>query len=189
VSRAKRPLLLLALPLIVGCAYVASPPKETEAYRVLNVPFFPGVGQRCGPASLASVMNYWRVPVTVNEIARDVFNADLRGTLPFDLAHFPQKRGLLATSYFGSPEDLRDHLRQGHPLITFLNLGNSLFPVGHFVVVIGYTEDGKWLIAHSAGERGKRIPYERFVAAWAKMDYWTLLILPRGESSGEAFAR
>jgi ABC-type bacteriocin/lantibiotic exporter with double-glycine peptidase domain len=189
VSRWKRPLLLLAIPLIVGCASVASLPKASGAFRVLNVPFFPGVNQRCGPASLASVMNYWKVPVTVDEVTRDVFNADLRGSLLFDLAHFPRKRGLEATEYFGSPEDLRDNLRRGHPLITFLNFGNSLFPAGHFVVVIGYTEDGNWLIAHSGGERGKRIPYDRFVAAWAKMDYWTLLILPNGGTTGEGFAR
>jgi ABC-type bacteriocin/lantibiotic exporter with double-glycine peptidase domain len=187
MRRANRPLLLLIFPLIVGCASVASPPKEPGADRLLNVPFFPDIGQRCGPASLASVMNYWRVPVTVNEVAQDVFRADLHGSLPFDLVHFPQKRGLEATSYFGGPEDLRYHLRQGHPLITFVNLGNSLFPVGHFLVVIGYTEDGKWVIAHSGGERAKRIPYERFIASWAKMDYWTLLILPKGDSPGHAF--
>jgi len=151
---------------------------------VLDVPFFAGTDHLCGPASLASVMNYWRVPVSVEEVTREVFREDIRGTLPFDLGRFARERGLTAISYTGDPQDLKGQIKGGHPLIVFVNLGNSLFPVGHYLVVVGYSADGKWLFAHSGGRRNQRIALERFLSAWQKMDYWTLLVLPRQERPG-----
>jgi ABC-type bacteriocin/lantibiotic exporter with double-glycine peptidase domain len=184
---------LFAVALAAGCAH--SPldlaqggpsGKPAGPYRLLEVPFFPDTTRLCGPASLAAVMNYWRVPVGVDQIAKAVYLPDLRGTLPFDLARFPREHGLRAADYFGGLEDLKSQIRKGHPLIAYLNLGSSRFPSGHFLVVIGYTEDGKWLIAHSGGEKEKPIPVDRFLAAWEKMDYWTLLVLPKeGEPSND----
>lgn len=175
---------LLSIALLAGCAHPVPPSLKTaEGSRLLDVPFFPDTTYLCGPASLAAVMNYWQVPVGIDQIAREVSLPGVRGAFPFDLARFPREHGLSSTSYFGGVEDLKSQIRKGHPLIAYLNLGNSLFPVGHFLVVIGYTEDGKWLIAHSGGEKEKPIPAERFLAAWKKMDYWTLLILPKEDST------
>lgn len=117
--------------------------------------------------------------MTLDEISEAVFLPELKGSLAFDLARFPREHGLTASTYLGGPEDLKKHIQKGHPLITFLNLGNRFFQVGHFLVVIGYAEEGRWFITHSGGERAKPIPYERFLSAWEKMDYWTLWVRPK----------
>ena len=51
----------------------------------LDVPFFPDTTDQCGPASLASVLNYWGKTVSPAELKSDVYLSSLKGTLPMDL--------------------------------------------------------------------------------------------------------
>ncbi|MDC4204674.1 MAG: C39 family peptidase [Candidatus Manganitrophus sp.] len=110
-----------------------------EALR-LNVPYFPQQVGLCGPASLTSVLHYWREEISVEEVTRAVYLPELNGALGIDLTHFARKKGMRAESYAGSLPDIKRHLSQGIPLIAFLNLGGRVFPVGHFVVITGLDE-------------------------------------------------
>lgn len=162
-------------------------PEDREVgHYISDVPFFPQSTFQCGPAALASVLNYYGCPVTPGEIAKAIYSERLRGTLNIDLILFAQRMEFNARDYRGNLIDLKGHVAKDRPLIVFQNLGIPLLPIRHFSVVIGYDDTRGILILHSGKRSNKAISYERFLRSWAKMDYWTLLILPH-EGEGDSF--
>jgi ABC-type bacteriocin/lantibiotic exporter with double-glycine peptidase domain len=151
--------------------------REIRHY-ISDVPFFPQSKYQCGPASLASVLNYHGCLITPEEIAEAIYEKQLKGTLNVDLFLFARRMGFNASAFKGSISDLKDSISKERPLIVFQDLGYPLLPVRHFSVVIGYDDAKGILVLHSGKRKNKVISYERFLRSWAKMDYWTLLILP-----------
>jgi ABC-type bacteriocin/lantibiotic exporter with double-glycine peptidase domain len=168
------------------------PPKQgllqggETRYYITDVPFFPQSKYQCGPASLASVLNYHGCRVTPEEIAEAIYEKRLKGTLNVDLFLFARRMGFNASAFKGSISDLKDSISKERPLIVFQDLGYPLLPVRHFSVVIGYDDAKGILVLHSGKRKNKLISYERFLRSWAKMDYWTLLILPTSRD-GDSF--
>ncbi len=153
--------------------------SETDsAIRLSGVPFFPQEEMGCGPAALASVLAFWGLPVSLEEITEEVYLDRMKGSLPLDLMLAAQRRGLKATAYAGSLEDLRIQLESRQPLIAFLNLRWRQFPQGHFVVVTGFDRSGPAVIVHSGLRPNEKIPADRFLQAWARTGFWTLRIHP-----------
>lgn len=113
-------------------------------------------------------------------IAREVYNEKLAGTLPMDLLIYAKRKGFAAEYYEGGMEDLKEKLAGGVPLILFLNLGLDAFPVGHYVVAVGYSDRLKKVLAHSGLEPRKVYGYKGLLRAWSKTGFSTLLITPPG---------
>ena len=151
--------------------------REIRHY-ISDVPFFPQSKYQCGPATLASVLNYHGSQVTPGEIAEAIYEKRLKGTLSIDLMLFARRMGFNAKSYKGSISDLKGHISRDRPLIVFRDLGYPLLPIRHFSVVIGYDDAKGILVLHSGKRRNRLISYEKFLRSWAEMDYWTLLVLP-----------
>ena len=162
-------------------------PEDREIrHYIPAVPFFPQSKYQCGPAALASVLNYYGCRVTHGEIANAIYRKRLKGTLSIDLILFARRMGFSARAYRGSLNDLKGHISKDRPLIVFQDLGYPFFPIRHFSVVIGYDNAERILILHSGKRINKVISYERFLRSWTELDYWTLLILPnRGD--GDSF--
>ena len=153
-------------------------------YVIDGVPFYPQLDYYCGPASLASVMNYWGRRVTQEEIGADIYRDDLKGSLSVDLLLYAKKRGFKATVIRGDIERLKAEILQDRPVIAFLNVGYRGLPRWHYLVVFGYDDRNGELIVHSGREKGKRIGYKRFMKMWKATDYWALIITPV-EEKGE----
>lgn len=153
-------------------------PDPSRASMIRGVPFFPQDKLMCGPASLASVLNYHGIEVGAEEVARAVYNASLRGTLTMDLLLYAKAKGLNAQYYSGGLPDLKEKVMEGTPLVVFLNLGFNLYPIGHYIVVTGFSDAYGVIIAHSGLEKDKVITYREFVNAWEKTDFSTLLVTP-----------
>ncbi|HEY4484894.1 MAG TPA: cysteine peptidase family C39 domain-containing protein [Nitrospiria bacterium] len=156
-----------------------SPLPRPDIEITRGVPFFPQKVMGCGPAALAGILAYWDVPVTLEEITREVFNPRLKGALAMDLALAAERRGLAADSYSGNLDDLRRLILLHEPPIVFLNLNTRLFPQGHFVIVTGYDGPGAAVVAHTGIHPNERIPVAEFMKAWEKTGYWTVHIRPR----------
>jgi ABC-type bacteriocin/lantibiotic exporter with double-glycine peptidase domain len=154
------------------------PEDRDKGHYIADVPFFPQSKYQCGPAALASVLNYYGCRITPEEIAKAIYREGLKGTLSIDLMLFSREMEFSARGYRGNLADLKDHIARDHPLVVFQDLGNPLLPIRHFSVVIGYDDAEGNLILHSGKRSNKVISYRRFLKSWAKMDYWTLLVLP-----------
>lgn len=170
---------LLVAPFLCSCAGVRDVGGVTGKACILeNVPFFPQEDYQCGPASLAGVLNYWGVHVPPQDITRDIYSRSARGTLDMDLVFYAERRGLKAILYKGSREDLKERINSGYPLIVLVDLGFWVYQQNHYMVVIGYHENG--VIVNSGREQNKVLSWDGFLGSWERANFWTLLISGKG---------
>jgi ABC-type bacteriocin/lantibiotic exporter with double-glycine peptidase domain len=174
--------------LVSGACSLTSPrhtsesPPGVNGWYISGVPFYPQLAHQCGPASLAAVLNYWGDRVTPDEIATAIYSPRLKGTLSLDMWQYARAQHFQADMRRGSLEDLEAHVHANIPVIAFLNLGYDWLPGGHFVVVVGLDADKGSVITYSGKEQNSRIPYDRFLKAWRKTNFWTLVVRPKSEA-------
>jgi ABC-type bacteriocin/lantibiotic exporter with double-glycine peptidase domain len=172
--------LFFFFPLLIflcSCAAV-SPVMDSRPGKIIpEVPFFPQEIYQCGPASLAGVLNYWRISVTPEEIAQAIYSPSARGTLDLDLVFYGEKKGLKATQYAGSVEDIKKNIDGQVPLIVLVDEGFLVYQKHHFMVVVGYGDAG--LLANSGRERHRFYAWPDFLKTWEKTKNWTLRLTPR----------
>jgi len=174
----------LVLSVVVSsCATMSGDPESAKTHLVADVPFFAQEKDRCGPASLAGVMNYWKIGVSPDEISQAIFSESARGTLDIDMIVFPQKRGLRAEQYSGGMTDLREKIDNGYPLVVLVDYGFWVYQKEHYMVIVGYYDKG--IIANSGTASGEFIPENDFLKAWEKTNFWTLLIKPNVRTNNE----
>ncbi len=142
-------------------------------------PFFPQEKNQCGPASLASILQFYGIETTPDEISNEIYLPRIKGTLNIDLVFYARSKGMNSEAYHGDMDDLKKRLSDGRPLLLFLNLGLKVFPAGHYIVVTGFDDKDKIIYAHSGSEMDKPIRYSEFVRAWERGDFWTLLVTPK----------
>jgi len=165
-------LLLLSVTL-----FSCSTPERVRggSGRVLEgVPFYPQERYQCGPASLASVLNYWGVNVSPEEIASDIYSKTAKGTLDIDMVSYVLGKGLEADIFAGGMDDITRSINEGHPLIVLVDYGFWVYQQNHFMVVVGYDSNG--IIVNSGSEKLKFIASGDFLKLWEKTNFWTLSV-------------
>jgi len=166
---------MLLFPLhMSSCAPAAIKHDGSHRFIIEKVPFFPQEDFQCGPSSLAGVLNYWGVSAAPEDIAHEIFSETARGTLTVDMVIYAQKKGLNATQYKSSLQDLKKNISSGYPVIVLVDYGISLYQVNHFMVVVGYDDRG--FFVNSGKKTNKFLAEEDFLKSWEKTGYWTLLI-------------
>jgi len=174
--------LIYFLVMFPACSSVKmniSPPFKPDSETVLiqKVPFFPQKDYQCGPDALAGVLNFWKVEETPSDIAKDIFSPSAQGTLTIDMIFYAQKKGLDALQYSGDIEDLKLKISLGYPLIVLVDYGFWVYRADHFMVVLGYNDDG--VIANSGKSEKIFIKTDAFLNLWKKTNFWTLWIKPK----------
>jgi predicted double-glycine peptidase len=173
----RRPsLFFLILLLLFSCAELSQNRESRTPRLIEGVPFYPQEAFQCGPASLAGVLNYWGGHVSPAEIAAEIYSPKAGGTLDVDMVLYAEKKGLKAVQYSGSLEDLKKNIDSNDPLIVLVDYGFWVYQKNHFMVVVGYGENG--LIANSEKEQHKVIPLGSFLKSWERTKFWTLRITP-----------
>ncbi|MCL4537857.1 MAG: peptidase C39 family protein, partial [Nitrospirae bacterium] len=129
---------------------------------------------QCGPASLAGVLNYWGITVSPDDVAKDIYSESARGTLNMDMVIYANKKGLYALQYIGGWDDLKKKINNKYPLIVLVDYGFSVYQANHFMVVVGYNDDG--VVVNSGKTEHMFIDKEKFLKAWKRTNFWTLLI-------------
>jgi predicted double-glycine peptidase len=150
--------------------------RPSHVIYVDHIPFYPQLEYQCGPASLAAVLNYWGKNVTPEDIAGQIYSPKLKGTLSLDMWQYALSQNMDAEMHNATLEHIREHLLRREPVIVFLKLGYQWLPVGHFVVVVGLDAQDKSVIMYSGRQKNSRMRYERFLSAWEKTKYWSLVV-------------
>jgi ABC-type bacteriocin/lantibiotic exporter with double-glycine peptidase domain len=171
-------LLFLSLTLLFLFFCAGTPRVEISQVGqiIKNVPFYPQEKYQCGPASLAGILNFWGVTVLPEEIASEIYSRSARGTVTLDTVLYSEKKGLKASPYEGSFEDIKKKIDAGHPLIVMVDEGFWIYQKEHFMVVLGYYEKG--VIVNSGKNQYEFIPLSDFLKSWGRTGHWTLLITP-----------
>lgn len=173
-------LLFLTLSSLVGC--VTSHRMAGDPTLLTGVPFYQQEAYECGPAALATVINYWHAKtgaasaVTPDEIVTEIFSPSARGVLGIDLALYAKKRGFQTHTLTGSPSEIKKQIDEGIPPIILVDYGFSFYQRNHFMVVTGYAANG--VLVNSGRAENEFIEQEDFLKIWKKTGYWMLVVRP-----------
>jgi ABC-type bacteriocin/lantibiotic exporter with double-glycine peptidase domain len=164
---------LLLFATLFSCS---TPDKvRVDSGRVIEgVPYYPQERYQCGPASLASVLNYWGIKVSPEEIASDIYSKTAKGTLDIDMISYVLGKGLEADIFAGGMKDITRSIDEGNPLIVLVDYGFWVYQQNHFMVVVGYNSNG--VIVNSGSERLKFILSGDFMKLWKKTNFWILSV-------------
>lgn len=167
-------LLVVFLLLSAASCTVQYAKPLPDAFIISGVPYYPQEQYQCGPASLATVLNFHGMGYTPEQIASEIYSKTARGTLSIDMLLYAQRKGLKAEQYSGGMDDLRAKLRQGYPIIVMVDFGLSAYEVIHFMVATGFDSDG--IVFNSGEHKSVKLFDADFLNAWKRTKYWTLWI-------------
>ncbi|WP_457639783.1 cysteine peptidase family C39 domain-containing protein [Persephonella sp.] len=133
---------------------------------VLDVPFVKQKSQFCGPSALSSVFKYYGIEVSQDKIAEKVYMPQLKGALITDLENYATSAGFKTKLCTGSIETIKSFLDRKIPVIVLVDYGWWVFSQPHYLVVVGYNEEG--FIVHDGYKAFKKIKYTEFIKIWEK---------------------
>jgi predicted double-glycine peptidase len=171
---------LCMLLLSTGCATTEK--ASGEPLTAIEVPFFPQEVSQCGPAALATVINYWYGKtgaakiLTPEAIAEAIYSRSARGALGIDLELYARKQGFQARQSAGTIDELKGNVNKGTPSIVLVDYGFSRYQRNHFMVIKGYSDSA--LLVNSGRRESELLANEEFLKVWKKTGYWMLLVKP-----------
>ena len=162
--------------LFLSCALPHHINTDKHARFIKNVPFYPQKLYHCGPASLAGVLNYWKLPVTQDDVADAIYSKTAKGTLNIDMLAYVEKKGFKVKQFKSSISDIPTHINSGYPLIVMVDYGLWRYQKNHFMVIVGYNNNGAYV---NSGEKNLMfINFNKLYNIWKKTNFWTMLITP-----------
>ena len=174
---------------LTGCATYDSyqrPSPDAQyppSFYIQDVPFFPQEDFQCGPSVLASVLRFLGYDIKPEDISKEIYLKDIKGTLNVDMVSFARKKagegGLSVSEIQGGLNLIRDDVSRGYPVIVFVDLGVWNIRKGHYMLIAGYDDMRGGVIVYSGAEKDKFIPYKDFMRMWERGGYWALRIIPQ----------
>src|SRR4030066_2023087 len=147
--------------------------KFPSSSYVRDVHFYPGEEYQCGPSVLASVLNYLGHDIKPEDISKEIYLQNIRGTLNIDMAGFARRfEDVTVKEFQGDITLLKESLALGSPLIVFVDLGIWNIRKGHYMLVVGHDDSREGVIVYSGAERDKLIRYKDFMRVWKRGSYW-----------------
>lgn len=175
-------LLLLAV-LLTGCSHTPQTqqlisqsfkPKQVE---LETVPFFPQTQYQCGPAALATVMQYRGIAIEPEALTEQVYIPEKKGSLQIEMVAATRRQGLMPYPLAPQMEDLLTEVANGNPVLVMQNLGYNWKPFWHYAVVIGFDMETQELILRSGETKRWLTTLSTFERTWARTGQWALVIV------------
>lgn len=179
---------LALVTLISACAATTPPAPQQAASELVAVPFFPQTAYQCGPAALATVLVHSGVATDPEMLGPQVYLPDRQGSLQLELQAATRRAGRIPFTLQPGPDALLAELEAGNPVLVLQNLGLRSLPRWHYAVVVGYEPAQQQVILRSGTERRRQERWGRFMASWARADFWGLVVPPPGELPASASA-
>jgi ABC-type bacteriocin/lantibiotic exporter with double-glycine peptidase domain len=174
--------LCLLVNLVLGCdsnqlsSQISSDNDNTVI--VENVPFVKQKDKFCGPASMASVMQFYGEDIGQDEIAEEIYIPELNGALISDMENYARDNGYSVESVNGNIEMLKSNLDENNPVILLVDKGKWKVSVPHYYVAYGYNDLNRTVIIHTGYKQNQEISYEKLDQEWERMNNLMLTITP-----------
>jgi ABC-type bacteriocin/lantibiotic exporter with double-glycine peptidase domain len=178
-----------------GCSYLgtaegvdpADLDREEGWIRVEGVPVVLQRDQEdCGAAALAMALAYWKVPTSLEEVARDCPPDPGQGIKAGTLRDYARRKGLQAFLIHGNFSDLQKELSKGRPLLVGLVKPYVNGGLTHFEVVVGLHPGKEEVVTLDPARGWRKNGYAGFVTEWEPSKRLTLVLLkPREGTSGD----
>lgn len=141
-----------------------------------NVPFIKQKYRFCGPAALTSVMRHYGQNVEQDEVAKNVYTPELKGSLISDMKHYAAENGFNAQTKNGNLDKVNSLITQKIPVILLVDRGKWVVDVQHYYVVYGYNVKRNTFIIHDGNKSGREISFDKLDKEWKKMNRLMLVI-------------
>ena len=176
----------LLFALLAGCAQLV---PQTIALRTgwpegvplsvewTDVPFFPDEDYNCGPATLATVLNYTGANVSVKPLISQVFLPSRQGSLQVEMLAAPRHYGRISYQLQPRYPDLLREVAAGNPVIVLQDVG-IMFTQWHYAVINGFDYPSGTLYLRSGTTPRERAPFTAFERTWIKGGYWAMVVTP-----------
>lgn len=178
---------LCLLAYLSGCAtspqtrlLLDNPPDIPPQVELTDVPFFPQQQYHCGPASLASIINYRGTPVEPDQIAQMIYVPGLKGSLQIEVEAATRQFEMLPVQLDGKLESLLREIAAGNPIFVLQNLGLDAVPLWHYEVVVGYDFAERVFILRSGVNARVSRSFAVFEKTWQRADHWALAVVSVG---------
>jgi len=176
--------VFLSLLLLSGCAsqlqatkLLKSPaPDIPPAVELGQVPFFPQKRYQCGPAALATVLNWSGVAATPAQLVDEVYLPQRHGSLQVEMTAATRRHQRLPYLLAQDLHAVLEEVRSGHPVLVLLNLGFSWYPVWHYAVVVGFDLPRDHIVMRSGTERRDVVSLELFERTWRRGQRWAMVV-------------
>jgi len=147
-----------------------------DVVQIKGVPFIKQKDKFCGPAAMASVMDYYGDTRTQEEIAEHVYTPKLNGALISDMENYARAKGYRVAAVNGNIDDIKSNIDEDTPVILLVDKGKWKVSVPHYYVVYGYIRGGESLILHTGDEGGQEMALDDLDNQWKKMNRLMLII-------------
>lgn len=184
----KKLCLLICLLILNGCASTPQsrqipaqlPDSLPPAVELADTPFLPQSDYQCGPAALATVLQFHGLNITPDELTQQIYIPDRKGSLQIEISAAARRHGMLAYPIEPQLRELFTEVAAGNPVLVLQNLSFSWYPTWHYAVVIGYDTVKGEVILRSATTKRWVTPFEVFERTWQRANFWALAIVPAG---------
>lgn len=174
----------MALWLLAGCAGTpqtralldASSGEKDRRFELSSVPFHPQQRWQCGPAALATVLQWSGAEVTPDALVSEVYVPARRGSLQPEMLATTRRHGRVPYVLEPGLEVLITEIEAGQPVLVLQNLGLSWMPRWHYAVVIGFDLDREELILRSGTTERQRMSLTLFERTWRRGDHWAVVV-------------
>lgn len=156
----------------------APPAALAEPVELTDVAFFPQEEFQCGPAALATILDWSNVPVTPAVLKPQVYLPERHGSLQVELLAASRRHGRLP---YLLPKELKavlSEVRAGNPVLVLQNLAFNWFPIWHYAVVVGFDLEKDRIILRSGPERRHIVSMKLFERTWRRGERWAVVVTP-----------
>jgi hypothetical protein len=147
-------------------------PRQVE---LAQVPFFPQDEYQCGPAALATAMNFSGVSISPEALVREVWLPSRRGSLQLEMLAAPRRHGLVSYRIEPRYGDLLREVAAGNPVVVLQDVGMML-PEWHYAVVNGFDYESGTILLRSGLQRRQEMPFSYFERTWLAGSYWAMVV-------------
>lgn len=180
---------VIAAVLLAGCGTMPQTrqvmeeglPGLPESRELEEVPFHPQEKYQCGPAALATVLEYSGVEVAPRDLVSAVYVPEREGAFQVEMLAAARGRDRVAMTLEPRLSALLETLDAGWPVLVLQNLGTAWFPQWHYAVAVGYDLEAGELILRSGVTERYAADLSVFERTWKRGDYWGMVVFRPGE--------
>ncbi|WP_299200786.1 PA2778 family cysteine peptidase [uncultured Amphritea sp.] len=176
---------MVILLLVTGCSSnqrlintLTTDPAISGATEISDLAYFPQQDDQCGPAALATMLDYNHIVTTPEQLRPYLYIPGKGGTLAIELEASARQYNLLVYPLKPDLSDILRELDAGHPVLVMQNLGFNWFPQWHFAVAIGYDLSAQQIYLRSGPDKRYPADLSLFEKTWSRADHWARVILP-----------
>jgi hypothetical protein len=147
-------------------------PRQVE---LAQVPFFPQNEYQCGPAALATAMNFSGGSVSPEALVAEVWLPSRRGSLQVEMLAAPRRHGLVSYRIEPRYADLLREVAAGNPVVVLQDVGMML-PEWHYAVVNGFDYESGTILLRSGLQARQEMPFSYFERTWLAGSYWAMVV-------------